>query len=757
VSLTPRERVIQDLLEEQNRSGYVRDDALAGLSARSGVSVAELQGIASFYSRLRTTPSGAHRVSVCTGTACHVKGAGEIYDAFRSWLGIPEGSDTDVDALFTVEKVGCLGCCMIAPAVQIDEIIYGTLTPMDVPSVIADFLDAEEAADPGARPMDRHVAGRRGEVRICLCSSCSAAGSRKVWEAFHAYDHRFRLKSVGCTGVSYEAPSVEVVTESGASHRYGRILPEQVHFIVDRHFKGSGLASRLSRIPVGLARKLLSEPALEKVTRYLITVDESSRDAAFWTRQTRIVTEGFGTLHPLDLDEYRAAGGLSGLARARRLSPREIIGEIEASGLRGRGGGGFPAARKWLSVLEAGPRPRFLVCNGDEGDPGAFMDRMLLESFPFRVLEGIAIAAHAVEAGEGLIFIRAEYPVALERMEGALSIMRERGVLGNSLELSIVRGAGAFVCGEETALIAALAGGRGTPRFRPPFPSEQGFRGGPTLVNNVETFALVPWIMAHGKTFAALGSGGSRGTKTFALSGKVRRGGLIEVEMGTTLREIVQEMGGGTRDGKPVKAVQVGGPSGGCVPEQMLDTPVDYEALLSAGALMGSGGMVVLDSDDCMVDIARYFLEFSRRESCGTCVWCRVGTVRMSEILEKICAGKGEAADIGRLEELCRVVGEGSLCGLGRSASNPVMSTLRHFREEYDEHLMGRCPARKCKALIRYVISEKCIGCTKCHQVCPDKAIAFTPFERHTIDREKCTKCGICARTCPTGAVEVLS
>jgi NADH-quinone oxidoreductase subunit F len=764
VSLTPRERIIQDLLDEQKAYGCIRAETLYAIRGRTGISSPELEGITSFFSRFRMKPSGLHSINVCTGTACHVKGAGALGDAFRSWLKIPEGGDTDPEGMFTVDTVACLGCCMIAPAVQIDEIVYGKLTPLDVPSVIADFLDEQGAAPSGSgtRPPAR---GSRGEVRICLCSSCSAAGAGAIWEAFHAYGDGFGLKSVSCTGVSYEAPMVEVITPSGASFRYGRILPEQVHLIVERHFKNTSLPGRIARIPQGIARRLLAEPALQAVTRFLVRADGSSADAAYWTRQKRLVTEGFGALHPLDMDEYAAAGGLAALKRAAGMRPEDIISTIEKAGLRGRGGGGFPTAEKWRSVAGSGAGPRFIVCNGDEGDPGAFMDRMLLESFPFRVIEGMAIAAMAVGAEEGFIYVRAEYPVALERTAEALRILAERGVIGadvlgsgRRLALEVVRGAGAFVCGEETALIEALEGRRGTPRYRPPFPSETGFRSRPTLVKNVETYALVPWVIRQGAAaFAAVGSEKSRGTKTFALSGKVERGGLIEVAMGTALREIVEVIGGGAREGRAVKAVQVGGPSGGCVPASLLDTQVDFEALLSAGAFMGSGGMVVLDDGDCMVDIARYFLDFSRRESCGACVWCRVGSMRMAEILGRITEGAGRPGDLDALEEIGGLMRKASLCGLGRSAPNPVFSTLRHFRAEYEEHLLGRCPAKKCRALIRYEVSEKCIGCTKCHQVCPADAIPFTPFQRAVIDGTKCTRCGLCSRVCPTGAVEVLS
>ncbi|MCU0723043.1 MAG: 4Fe-4S binding protein, partial [Planctomycetes bacterium] len=501
--------------------------------------------------------------------------------------------------------------------------------------------------------------------------------------------------------------------------------------------------------------------------------------AAAEARQVRIATEGAGALDPLDLEGYARAGGLEALRGCLAAgAPADAIAAVEASGLRGRGGAGFPTGRKWRAVREAPGGPKTVVANGDEGDPGAFMDRMILESFPFRVLEGAAIAALAVGAPEVVLYVRSEYPLALRRLREAVRILEDRGVLRPPgagpehaspspsspsaplprapVSARVVEGAGAFVCGEETALLAALEGRRGHPRFRPPYPSEWGLGGRPTLVNNVETLALVPWILRRGPAaFKALGTAGSPGTKTFALAGKVRRGGLIEVPMGMTLREIVEGIGGGCRDGKRLKAVQVGGPSGGCVPFFLADTPVDYEALLSAGAFMGSGGMVVLDEDDCMVDVARYFLRFTQAESCGKCPPCRAGTKRMLEILDRLCEGTGAPADVEDLGRLAAAVRRGSLCGLGRSAPNPVLSVLRHFRDEVEAHTRGVCPAGRCRSLIRYAVSEDCIGCTRCAQHCPTDAIAMRPYERHEIDPAKCIRCGTCAQVCPQNAVKV--
>ncbi|MCY2930803.1 MAG: 4Fe-4S binding protein [Planctomycetota bacterium] len=602
-----------------------------------------------------------------------------------------------------------------------------------------------------------------GEIRVGRGSCCAASGSGEVFRAVQ--DAVFDLgapvtvKTVGCVGMCHRVPLVEVVTGGKGGALYAKVRPEDVRAIVRRHFGPRGLVRRLADVFGRGLDSILIGPDAPSPDRCAIDVRDAPV-ADFLGRQRRLATEGCGELDPLDIEEYIASGGFEALRSCLAgVAPEAVIERIAASGLRGRGGAGFPTARKWAAVRSQGAPDKVVICNGDEGDPGAFMDRMILESFPYRVIEGMALAAYAVGAREGIFYIRAEYPLAVRRVSEALDRCRQRGLLEAGewkLDLRIMQGAGAFVCGEETALIASIEGRRGMPRLRPPFPAESGLWGRPTLVNNVETYALVPWILRHGaEAFAAIGSGGGRGTKVFALAGKVARGGLIEVPLGATIRQIVEDIGGGIANGKTFKAVQVGGPSGGCIPAELADTPVDFEALTAAGAMMGSGGLVVLDESDCMVDITRYFLQFTQNQSCGKCTFCRIGTRRMLDILERICAGQGHHSDLAALETLARHVKAASLCGLGKTAPNPVLSTLRYFRAEYEAHLAGRCPAGVCKKLITYRITEECIGCTLCAQHCPVGAIDPKPYEKHAIDAEKCIRCNTCRAVCPVSAVKV--
>jgi NADH-quinone oxidoreductase subunit F len=556
----------------------------------------------------------------------------------------------------------------------------------------------------------------------------------------------------------HREPLIEVVDANGRSNTYTHVTPVRVRDIVRRHLRPKRLLTRAR----WLAASLTSRGSRNGDSAPLAPLPEAARGAA----TPRVVLENCGIVDPLSIDDYLARGGYQALrACLERLTRDEVIEAISASGLRGRGGAGFPTGRKW-SIAKRQPAPKYVICNGDEGDPGAFMDRLVLESDPHRVLEGLAIAAYAMGAAQGFFYIRAEYPQAVRHVREAIRQAAARGFLGErvlgsdlSLRFEVREGAGAFVCGEETALIASLEGNRGMPRLRPPFPVESGLRGRPTAINNVETLACVPWIINHGAAaFAALGTDSSKGTKVFALAGKIRHGGLIEVPMGMSIRQIVDHLGGGVPNGRTLKAVQLGGPSGGCIPASLADTPVDYEALAESGAIMGSGGLVVLDDRDCMVDIARFFLTFTCHESCGKCTFCRIGTQRMLEILDRLCAGEGRPEDLANLEELADRVSRTSLCGLGQTAPNPVLTALRYFRDEFEVHVRERrCPAGRCGSLIHYRINTTCIGCTLCAQVCPVEAIAYRPHELHAIDVDTCTRCNMCFEICQDGSVEIVS
>jgi NADH-quinone oxidoreductase subunit F len=563
------------------------------------------------------------------------------------------------------------------------------------------------------------------EIRIGLGSCGIASGAEPVRDILQ---QAAEVKTVGCNGMCYREPLVQVVEPGGRVTFYSNVTVETARLLVRRHFRAD------SQSAAGY------HPAPQS------------------TKQKRIVLENCGEIDPLNIDDYLVRDGYRALDRCRKqLSPEQVIAAIAGSGLRGRGGAGFPTGRKWaLGRAQADP-VKYVACNGDEGDPGAFMDRAVLESDPHRVLEGLAIAAYAIGAAEGYLYIRAEYPLAVRHVRTAIDQARARGYL-ESLHLEVREGAGAFVCGEETALIQSLEGKRGMPRLRPPYPVEQGFRGKPTIINNVETLACVPWIIRHGpEAFAAFGTPTSRGTKVFALAGKITRGGLVEVPMGVTIREVVEEIGGGIPNGRQFKAVQLGGPSGGCIPARLADTPIDYDALAQTGAIMGSGGLVVLDDRDCMVDIARFFLKFTQAESCGKCTFCRIGTKRMLEILDRLCEGNGRRDDLEKLETLADYVSRGSLCGLGQTAPNPVSTTLRYFRDEYEAHLHDkRCPAGRCPALIRYRVTNNCIGCTLCAQACPVGAIAYRPYQKHEVDEQICTRCDMCRQVCQDDAIEVI-
>ncbi len=776
------EALIPILQSLQEHYGYLPAEALERVCEVSDIKPSAVTGVASFYDMFRMQPTGKHIVRVCRGTACHVAGAGRVEDALRRHLNIPPGQDTDADRQFTVEPVACLGVCTLAPVLQFGSNTFGHTTPEGMPKVLRDFAELQ-ADGKGALSTEeirlRPAAPGVVEVHVGLGSCCMAKGSDKL---FHALQHsaaksdgKIAVKRVGCVGMCHRTPMVEVTPPGQPGTYYSDLTPSQASALVRHYLRPRSVTQRVGRAWTHFLDGLLLDNALgqDRVERFAVNHRDPDM-RAFFGKQLRIATEHFGKVDPLDLDEYLAYDGFDALRKclgtaeqiqgAAEQKPKpDIVAIVEQSGLRGRGGAGFPTGQKWRVMAQQPGDTKYVICNGDEGDPGAFMDRMILESFPFRVIEGLMIAALATGAHEGIFYIRHEYPLAVKRVRAAIAELERRGWLGEKLlgvgepfKLSVFEGAGAFVCGEETALIASIEGQRGMPKLRPPFPAQSGLWGKPTLINNVETLAMVPWILRHGaKSFAAIGTAKSKGTKVFALAGKVERGGLIEIPMGTTLREIVEDIGGGVSKGRRFKAVQIGGPSGGCVPARLADTPVDFESLRDVGAIMGSGGLVVLDDTSCMVDIARYFLQFTQDQSCGKCTFCRIGTKRMLDILDKLCAGKATRPQLEELERLAAQVGAGSLCGLGKTAPNPVLTTLKYFRDEYEAHLQGRCPAGKCSALIHYTINTDCTGCTICAQHCPVNAIPMTPYAQHVIDDAVCTRCDTCKQVCPHNAVEV--
>ncbi len=592
----------------------------------------------------------------------------------------------------------------------------------------------------------------RSHVLVCGGTGCTSSGCEKIITEFDSQlkanniDKEVSVVKTGCFGLCALGPIVIVYPEGSF---YCMLKPENVEEIVKEHLLKGRIVKHL------LYDETVHEH--EDAVKSLAEVD-------FYKKQMRVALRNCGVINPESINEYIAFDGYAALGKVlTEMKPADVIDIIKKSGLRGRGGGGFPTGLKWEFAAKAENLPKYVVCNADEGDPGAFMDRSVLEGDPHAVIEAMTIAGYATGANQGFIYIRAEYPIAVKRLQIAIDQARETGLLGENIfdsgfdfDLELRLGAGAFVCGEETALLRSIEGNRGEPRPRPPFPAIKGLWDQPTLLNNVETYANIPQIILRGADwFASIGTEKSKGTKVFALGGKINNTGLVEIPMGTTLREIVEEIGGGIPNGKAFKAAQTGGPSGGCIPASLIDTPIDYDSLIDIGSMMGSGGLIVMDEDNCMVDIAKFFLEFTVDESCGKCPPCRIGTRRMYEILDRITKGKGELADLDTLEELAKTIKASALCGLGQTAPNPVLSTMRYFRDEYIEHVTEKkCSSHVCKDLLSYVINEKCKGCSKCARSCPVNAISGEIKKQFVIDQAKCIKCGACMPTCPFKAIE---
>jgi len=719
--------LIMILQQAQSIYGYLPQEVIYHVAERTGSSPAKVMGVATFYSYFRLEPMGTYQIMLCQGTACHVNGADNIRVAITQELGIQDGQTTE-DGMFTLNEVACLGCCSLAPVMMINGETYGNLTPEKTIKILRDLRKRESGE------------GIRLMVGQGSCGvSAGAARVAKVLSGHMTATDNFTVHKTGCIGMCYLEPIVDIYEGDKMLHRLVRVTETDALAIV--------------------------EAVRKKDFSKLEPMFISDEDARFLKKQKRVALRNCGIIDPTSIDDYIQKDGYKALDKALHMKPEEVIEEVKVSGLAGRGGAGFPTWFKWNAARTAEGENKHLICNADEGDPGAFMDRAVIESDPHNLIEGMLIAAYAIGAKDMFVYIRAEYPLAVEHLGKAIEQARGRGLLGENIlgtdfscDLSIKIGAGAFVCGEETALIESMEGKRGMPRLKPPFPAQNGYLNEPSNINNVETFANVPWIINNGgAAFSAMGTENSKGTKVFALTGKARRGGLVEVPMGNSLKDIIFDIAGGIKEDRKYKAVQMGGPSGGCIPAELADTPIDYKALSATGAIMGSGGMVVMDETTCMVNMARFFLDFTAKESCGKCVPCRIGTTRMKEILDRICEGQGQEGDIELLEELCISIRDGALCGLGQTAPNPVLTTIRYFRNEYEAHIRDKkCPACECAALINISIDpEKCTGCTVCSKKCPVSCISGTRKEPHVINQDACIKCKQCVSSCKFDAIVV--
>lgn len=771
------EYAIEMMQDIQERFRHIPKTAIDEIAKQTGTPPAQLYHIATFYKAFSLEPRGETSVLVCMGTACHVKGASRILDSFERVLGVKAG-ETTADNKYSLEAVACLGACSIAPVVKIGEEVYGNVEARNIEKLLKKHAKSAKTATEKAiaakeprivEPLEQiaqrereSAAAYKGMLMVCTGTGCVAAKGFDLRDSMveslkaRGLDKDWLVVSTGCNGFCAMGP---IVVSQPDGTFYQKVEPKDVEELIESHVVQGKVVERL----------LHTDPVSG-------AVQQKMADIAFFSKQELIALRNKGLIDPENIDHYIARGGYVSLRKVlTEMAPDAVIQEVITSGVRGRGGGGFPAGVKWQSGRKAALKRNeeiFIVCNGDEGDPGAFMDRSIIETDPHAVLEGMAIGGFAVGSHEGFIYIRKEYPLAQHRLKIAIEQARERGLLGKNIlgtgfdfDIHIHRGAGAFVCGESTALMASMSGKAGEPRAKYIHNVEYGFRDKPTVLNNVETWANIPPIIERGGTwFASIGSGdvstnpwdGSSGTKVFSLVGKIRNTGLVEVPMGISLREIIEDIGGGIPGGRTFKAVQTGGPSGGCLPASLLDMPVDFDSLTSAGSMMGSGGMIVMDDKTCMVDVARYFVNFLVDESCGKCTPCREGLFALNRVLTGICNGQGKPEDLAFLEEVSDTIRDASLCQLGGSAPNPVLSTLRYFRDEYLAHIEHKtCPAGACKALVKYEINDLCNGCRACVKPCPTQAITGEKKMKHAIDQAKCIKCGICLETCRFESVEV--
>ncbi len=766
--------ILQDI---QAQLSYLPSETIEQVAGQLNIPLSQIYSVSTFYKSFSLKPRGKHKIDVCEGTACHIRGAGVLMSQLSEELGVSAGG-TSEDGEFSLNSVHCVGACAMAPVVVIDGVYHGSINSSklmkevkkccsaerkaagppgsdeETPAVITDRIDSPEELLELNKTISKRSPVDEQKILVCAGTGCLAKGSLAVAGALSReleacgldIPVKTVLKNVGCQGFCEQGPLVI-------------ISPDNLFY---------------TGVTVDDARDVIRDTVINKTIIEKLLYHDPNTDRGidrydeipFFAGQQRIALRHVGTVNPLDIYDYIVHGGYSALFKTLySMEPGQVIDEIENSGLRGRGGGGFPTGRKWRTTASVKADIRYVICNGDEGDPGAFMDRSIMEGDPHSVIEGMIICAYAVGSSRGYIYVREEYPRALKHLQGAIDQARGAGLLGSniggtgfSFDITINRGTGAFICGESTALMQSIEGRVGEPRAKYIRSAERGLYDQPTVLNNVETLVNIPAIIEHGaEWFAATGTPGSPGTKVFSVVGKVKNTGLVEVPMGTTLRSVIYDLCGGILADRQFKAVQTGGPSGGCLPESKLDLPVDFDTLTREGSMMGSGGMIVMDEDTCMVDVARYFTDFLTQESCGKCGACRIGLSSLLAVLEKICRGEGASGDIEDIEKLLDVLEQGSLCGLGKSAPNPVRSTLAHFRAEYLAHIEEkRCPAGVCRGLINFEINDLCTGCRRCAGACPQKAIQGDKKEKHIIDQQLCNQCGICKATCTFEAVSII-